>query len=177
MTVNIDKACCFTGHRKISPGNLTKLIERLNLEISYLVEHGIENFYTGGALGFDTIAALSVLKYKESQSAVKLHLILPCQNQCKGWSNRDIEIYKEIRRRADSVEILSDHYHGGVMHIRNRAMVDASKYCICYWENEPEIPSTGGTLSTVKYARKLGRKIINLWDEPPEDIQLEFDFS
>ena len=177
MILSVDKSCCFTGHRKISPEHLGRMIDKLNLEIAYLAEHGVENFYAGGALGFDTIAALSVLKYKESQGSVKLHLILPCKNQSRGWSDRDIEIYKNIRKRADSVQILSDVYHGGVMHMRNRAMVDASKYCICYWEKDPVQPSYGGTLYTVDYARKLGRKIINLWDEPPEDIQLEFDFS
>lgn len=176
MTPHISNSCCFSGHRKISPDKIPAIVEKLNFEISYLAEHGVEDFYAGGAVGFDTIAALSVLKYKQFQSAVKLHLILPCADQCRGWSKRDIDIYNNIRAHADSVQVLSDHYHGGVMHMRNRAMVDASGYCICYWEKDNDKSERGGTLYTVNYARKLGRKLINLCDEPPEDIQIEFNF-
>ena len=58
-------------------------------------------------------------------------------------------------------------------------MVDASDYCICYWDKDTASGGkTGsGTLYTVNYARKNGLRIVNLWDEPPEDAQLSFDFT
>lgn len=177
MTPTILNSCCFSGHRKISSDKIPSIVEKLNFEISYLAEHGVEDFYAGGALGFDTIAALSIIRYKQFKPAVKLHLMLPCADQCRGWSQHDIDIYNSICARADSVKILADHYHGGVMHMRNRAMVDASEYCICYWEKDNGRPEHGGTLYTINYARKLGRKIINLCDDPPEDVQIEFNFS
>lgn len=178
MTPSLENSCCFTGHRKIDQSKLHTLVERMYLEIGYLSEHGIENFYTGGALGFDTLAALAVLRCKRGGSDIKLHLMLPCPEQYQKWQRRDIDIFHDILSRADSSTVLSDYYHGGVMHIRNRAMVDACGYCICYWDKNDARPDKlgGGTLYTVNYARKLGRKIINLCDDPPEDTQIEFTF-
>lgn len=179
MTQNIDTSCCFTGHRTIDSAKLSSLIEKLTLEVGYLAEHGVSDFYAGGALGFDTLAALTVLKLKQRGYDIKLHLILPCPEQTRSWSARDVEVFNNILMRADSSEMMSDHYHGGVMHMRNRAMVDNSGICVCYWDGDKVRPSEsgGGTLYTVNYARKLGRTVINLCDEPPLDIQYEFDFS
>ncbi len=179
MTPSIENSCCFTGHRKIDNGKLPSLVDRLYLEVGYLAKHGIKNFYTGGALGFDTVAALTVLRLRQREDDIKLHLMLPCPEQYKNWSERDIGIYKDILARADSSTVLCDHYHRGSMHIRNRAMVDAAKYCICFWDKEisEASKSGGGTLYTVNYARKLNRYIINLCDDPPEDTQIEFDFE
>ena len=179
MTPTIESSCCFTGHRKIDSAKLPALVERLYLEITYLTNHGIKNFYTGGALGFDTVAALTVLRLRQRGNDIKLHLMLPCPEQYKNWNNRDVEIYKDILMRCDSSTVLCEHYHGGAMHIRNRAMVDASKYCVCFWDKEliETSKSGSGTLYTVNYAKKLRRSIINLCDEPPEDPQIEFDFE
>lgn len=176
MIPSIENSCCFTGHRNISPDKLSGLVDKLYFEVGYLAEHGIENFYAGGALGFDTLAALTVLRHKQKGSNVKLHLVLPHPEQSRSWSPRDVEVYNDILRRADSSTMICDHYHGGVMHMRNRAMVDASGICICFWdkENMSSEKTGGGTLYTVNYARKMHRKLINLWDEPPEDIQYEF---
>ena len=175
MISHTEKSCCFTGHRYI-PDEKKQIIEnKLRLEIGYLAEHGIDTFYAGGALGFDTLAALSVLDYKKSRD-IKLKLLLPCPDQCRGWSRNDIDVYEYIRSMADCVRVLSEHYHGGVMHMRNRALVDSSAYCICYWDKDIASLTKGGTLYTVKYAKKLHRTVINLCDDPPEDIQLEFNF-
>ncbi len=178
MIFDIEKACCFTGHRKIDNTKLPGLVEKLNLEIDWMASHGIENFVCGGALGFDTISALTVLFHKQRGDNVKLHLMLPCPEQAARWKPSDIAVYNDIMERADSVEVLCDHYHSGVMHQRNRAMVDACRYCICFWDNSVYADKTsgGGTLYTVNYARKLGRRIINLHDEPPGDAQIEFVF-
>ncbi len=179
MTPTVENSCCFTGHRKIDSSKLPSLVDKIFLEVSYLSEHGIKNFYAGGALGFDTIAALTVLRLRQRGDDIKLHLMLPCPEQYRNWSQRDIDIYNDILARADSKTVLCDHYHAGAMHVRNRAMVDAAGHCICFWDKELSgaSKSGGGTLYTVNYARKLHRRIVNLCDEPPEDTQIEFDFE
>ncbi len=178
MIFETDSACCFTGHRKIDKEKLPALVEKLHLEIGWLIGHGIEHFVCGGALGFDTLAALTVLLHRQRGENAKLHLMLPCPDQSARWQRDDRMIYNDIMERADTVDVLCDHYHSGVMHARNRAMVDACRYCICFWDNsiQPAGKPGGGTLYTVNYARKMGRRIINLHDEPPEDGQLEFIF-
>lgn len=175
MTIPPETSCCFTGHRKIETAKVYNLVQKLHLEIDYMIGCGVRDFYAGGALGFDTLAALAVLLRKRRGDDVRLHLMIPCPDQCSRWSERDIYIYNDIMSKADSVKVLCDHYHSGVMQMRNRAMVDASRYCICYWDRDIASANKGGTLYTYKYAKKLGRKIINLWDEPPEDVQIEFE--
>ena len=179
MTFPKDKTCCFTGHRRVADSKLPEIVKKLRLEIEFLQSYGINNFVAGGALGFDTLAALAVLLQKQKSDDIYLHLMLPCHNQCFRWKERDIAIYNNILERADSKVYLSDHYHGGVMQLRNRAMVDASDYCICYFDEDAvsSAKTGGGTLYTVNYARKKGLCIVNLWDEPPEDVQLTFDFT
>jgi len=179
MTSEHNKSCCFTGHRKIDQTKISDIVSKLNLEIEYLTGLGVTRFIAGGALGFDTLAALAILWHKQNGSDISLHLMIPCADQCRRWSDRDICVYRDILSRADSYDILSDHYHGGVMQIRNRAMGDASDYCICYWDKSTMVDGKpgGGTYYTVNYARKQGKKIINLCDEPPEELQLTFDFT
>ena len=61
----------------------------------------------GGALGFDTLAALTVLKCKKKYSQVKLFMIYPCKNQTKGWDKKSTLLYEYIKKQADSFLYLS----------------------------------------------------------------------
>ena len=54
-------------------------------------------------MGFDTIAAFAVLKLKERYPDIRLVLVLPCFSQTRGWSREDIEIYDDIKQKADKV--------------------------------------------------------------------------
>ena len=68
--------CCFTGHRDVPAAVLPFLKDRLKSELLLLIEKGYKNFVAGGAIGFDTIAAESVLALREEYSDIKLHLVL-----------------------------------------------------------------------------------------------------
>lgn len=153
-------ACCFTGHRSIPAGELCELKEKLYNTVKKLISDGITDFYTGGALGFDTLAALTVLKLRKEYTHISLHIIVPCENQEKKWSSENKELYRKINERADEVKILSPVYFSGCMQIRNRHMVDSSSICVAYLKEK-----TGGTASTVRYAEKQGKVIINLASE------------
>ena len=56
--------CCFTGHRNISPG--TDLYTTVREEIIKAYRLGYRIFCAGGAMGFDTVAALNTLALRES---------------------------------------------------------------------------------------------------------------
>lgn len=148
---------CFTGHRKILPKQKATIARRLKNEIIKLVEKNYRYFGAGGALGFDTLAAQTVLELKTEYPDVKLILVLPCLSQTRGWSARDIEIYEEIKSKADQVVYTSQGYTRGCMHKRNRHLVDNSSVCICYLTE-----STGGTAYTVNYAKEKGLMTINV---------------
>lgn len=103
-----DRTCCFTGHRKIPSEQYTQIARRLRCEIVKLIEQGYAFFGTGGALGFDTLAAQTVLELRESYPQIKLILVLPCKNQTHGWDAKDIAIYEEIKKRCDKFVYTSD---------------------------------------------------------------------
>ena len=153
-----ETACCLTGHRNISKYNLEKLKAGLENAIEQLISYGVINFEAGGALGFDTIAALTVLKLREKFQQIKLILVLPCRNQADNWDKSDVETYDYIKSQADECIYTSENYHKGCMLKRNRYMVDHAEYVIAAWDGR----KAGGTYATVNYARKLSRKIINL---------------
>ncbi len=154
-----EKTCCFTGHRIIPVGQQPTLEKKLEDKIEKLIHNGIIYFGAGGALGFDTLAALSVLELKSKYPQIKLILVLPCEEQADKWNDDDIKRYKGILGKADKVKYTSAHYTRDCMHIRNRHLVDHSGYCICYL-----IRGTGGTDFTVRYAVRSGLQIINIAD-------------
>ena len=152
-----ESACCFTGHRKIPPALEAALRKNLTLAIGSLYERGIRRFYTGGAKGFDTLAAEAVLSYRESRRDVSLCVVIPHKRQASGWDRADIERYERINHAADEVICLAERYYQGCMQNRNRYMADKSSVCVCFLTE-----SAGGTAFTVQYARKQGLEIWNL---------------
>ena len=151
------KTCCFTGHRKIPKGELPQIKTKLKNTITELIGNGIIYYGAGGALGFDILAALTVLELKQQYPQIKLILVLPCKNQTRNWRQNDIDIYDDIKQKADKVVYTSELYYNGCMQKRNRHLVDNSGYCICYKTHD-----TGGTAFTVNYANKQRLKIINI---------------
>ena len=152
-----NQTVCFTGHRKIPPEQAGALGRQLKSTLIQLINDGYRYFGAGGALGYDTLAAQTVLELKTQYPDVKLILVLPCLSQTRGWSARDIEIYEDIKNKADKVVYTSQEYTRGCMHKRNRHLVDNSSVCVCYLTE-----STGGTAYTVDYAHKNNLTVINL---------------
>lgn len=153
------KTVCFTGHRKVPKDDLARIQERLWEEIEKLVLKGMTWFVSGGALGFDTLAASTVIGLKQAYPEIKLVFALPCRQQSRFWSGQEKAIYQGLLGKADEVIYTSDNYFSGCMHVRNRFMVDKSAYCVCYLTEV-----TGGTAYTVRYAHEKGLKVISVAD-------------
>ena len=144
----LEKACCFTGHRRIPEDQSSALCAALRRTISTLVTiDGITTFYAGGAKGFDTLAAMAVLAERESFPEIRLVIVLPYAYHDDRWG------------AAAEVICLAERYYTGCMFVRNRYLVDHSSLCVSY-----QTKQTGGTAYTVKYALKKGVKVINLAD-------------
>ncbi len=151
------KTCCFTGHRDLSLTEQEYIIRKLDLTVSGLIQSGVQYFGTGGARGFDALAAQAVLRQRERYPHIRLILVLPCKSQTRGWREEDIQKYETIMAAADKIKYTSQEYTPGCMHKRNRHLVDHSGICVCYLRD-----SVGGTAYTVDYARKKGIPVINL---------------
>jgi uncharacterized phage-like protein YoqJ len=153
----IERTCCFTGHRRIPSDKIGEIKTKLKHTLTEMIESGYLYFGVGGALGFDTLAALTILELKKDYPRVRLILVLPCVNQTQGWKEKDVDVYEFIKSQCDKYVYVSREYTSNCMLKRNRHLVDNSSLCICYLTE-----NTGGTAYTVRYAKQKGLRIINI---------------
>ncbi len=153
----MSKICCFTGHRELYGKDIPKLYINLYNTVRELINQGYTDFRAGGAIGFDTIAASCILDLKREFPNIKLHLILPCENQDNYFSNFEKKAYHYILQHADTVSFVRKNYFNGVMAMRNRALVNGADICVAYLKT-----LKGGTYQTVNMARKAKVQIINI---------------
>ncbi|MEE1014160.1 MAG: SLOG family protein [Clostridia bacterium] len=156
MTIK-EKTCCFTGHRVIAPVHREAVARRLEQQIRQLIQDGICDFIAGGARGFDTLAAETVLDLRREFPHIRLILALPCRDQTRGWGLGEKQQYERIVARADLVHYLAETYDSGCMMRRNRFMVDHSTACIFYLTR-----MRSGTYKTVEYAMEQGHTLYNI---------------
>lgn len=123
-----------------------------------MVDAGVTAFYSGGADGVDCWAALTVLELRKRNPALKLHLLLPHEGQADKWSDSAQERYRFILSQAYFAEYVSQEYYEGCMLDRNHRLVEAAGVLLAVYNGERR----GGTAATVRYAQKLGRKMIVL---------------
>lgn len=154
------KIVCFTGHRVIPQTGRAELRRRLRAEVLRQIDAGATVFRAGGALGFDTMGAQTVLELREEHPAIRLELVLPCPGQSDRWSPLDISVYEEIRTQADSVRYVSPYYYSGVLQLRNRELVRGASVCIGYLTDSHS--HAGGTAYTVLRALAEGAEFVNL---------------
>lgn len=152
------KVACFSGHRKL-PQDCTELQANLKKAIIELIGQGVAFFGCGGAVGFDALASITVLRLKSDYPHIRLVMVLPCppEQQSSHWNVEQRKRYYEILEQADKVRILSPQYTSSCMLDRNRHMVNNSAYLICYLREQ-----RGGTFYTVNYAERQGIKILRL---------------
>lgn len=161
------KSCCFTGHRPSGlPGGgradapeMERLRYLLRHSIEMAVHLGIDAFWAGGAEGFDTVAAESVLLLKrEYHPQLKLHLALPAKTQAQAFTPAMRARYERILSAASSVYYASEESCGAsALMARNRYLVDHADCCIAYLAH-----MSGGTLYTVNYALACEIPVYNL---------------
>ena len=159
--LNSVKTCCFTGHRAIERNVIPALQDELRDAIESLYHRGYTNFISGGAIGFDLLAAVTVLNFKSIQPDVTLVLALPCLGHFRKWGEHDIRLFHRVLERSNDVVYLSREYYNGCTMARNRYMVDNSNVCVAYLSQT----SKGGTVATVRFAQQKGIEIINLYDK------------
>ncbi len=151
----ITNSCCFTGHRNI-PSHMTEhIIEEAYNAINTLIQKGVKIFICGGAMGFDLMCGLNVLKLKEIYPDISLIMAIPFREQTKYFSDRDKRIYSHLLENSSKNVYICEKYHPSCYHMRNKYMVDNAHYVIAYCVMEK-----GGTFSTVQYAKSKNSEII-----------------
>lgn len=153
----IEKTACFVGHGAIFLEMESHLMSRIDVVVRNLIGKGYTEFVSGGSLGFSMLASRVIVGLKKEYPQIRLHLVLPCRTQTKGWNWFDVETFQSILSNADSVKYISNRYRKGCMQKRNRRVVDMSSVCVCYLTH-----SISETAYTVSYASSKGLKIINV---------------
>lgn len=148
---------CFTGHRIIRRKDASWLSERLDAVLEVCYHKGFRQFLSGGALGFDMLAAEAVLRLQKKHPDACLTLVLPCSSQSARWTDRQCQRFERLLYRASDVRVLNDAYFDGCMFQRNRSMIEQSSLCICYM-----YIFKGGTFSTVSLAAQEGVPVLNI---------------
>lgn len=152
------QTCAFTGHRKIEESHKGRIENLLSRAVEFAYENGCRTFVTGGALGFDTLAAKEVIRFRMSHPDVKILIVLPCKNQSDAWSQSQISFYEYTLINADEIEYISDEYTDKCMKDRNRRLVELCDMLIAYVSRP-----YSGAAQTVRMAAKEGKVIYNLY--------------
>jgi uncharacterized phage-like protein YoqJ len=155
----MSKVCSFTGHRIIKDAHESRICELLVRAIKFAYDDGCREFLTGGALGFDTLAAKEVIKFRQTHRDVRLILCLPCTDQAEGWSDRDQSLYNHILTSADEIVYASDSYTEGCMRERNFLLASRCDILIAYCGR-----TKSGSAQTLRMADAMGKEIINIYD-------------
>lgn len=145
------KTCCFSGHRDISDEEFEKIKEKVYITLEKLIKDGVIYFGSGGELGFDILAAETVLELKEKYPQIRLIMVYPCRTQTAFWDVKDKIRYEKIKKICDKTVYISEKYDKMCMFRRNRHLVDCSNYIVCYLKRRD-----GGTAYTVNYASRKG---------------------
>ena len=77
------KSICFTGHRVIARPVLPGVLRELQRVLETAIPRGFVDFYTGGAIGWDTYCAQMVLDLREEYPGIALHLVLPAPGRSR----------------------------------------------------------------------------------------------
>ncbi len=173
-------SCCFTGYRpekfpfEISKGDKAYISfeNALFEQILTIAEAGCRTFYCGMAMGFDLIAAHSVITVKQAfKEPLKLVCVLPFKTQGEGFPIKWKNAFNNVLAAADEVICLGDEYFKGCYQKRNMYMVDNSDYVITWFDGQ-----RGGTANTINYAKRKGRQIFNVYENSENtNVQIEFE--
>jgi uncharacterized phage-like protein YoqJ len=157
-----NRTCFFTGHRRLATEKIEIIKKKTEENIERLIiDYDVKNFIAGGALGYDTLAAESVIEMRKKYPHIKLFLYLPCHGQSKKWPDVDKFRYRMIISRADEVLYVTEsEYTADCMHLRNMKMIKDSFFCIAFC-----IINSSGTGHTIKNAKAVNCNITNIADE------------
>lgn len=171
------KSVSFTGYRPSKLPFLNdpycdeykKLKKVLYNEYEKLVLRGYKFFLTGGAMGCDLLAAEVILELraKYGRRRVAHELCLPCVNHDEKFDDNSKRRLEEIKKKSMVTYVTGGEYTSGCMQRRNKYMVETSSILIAVYDG-----LSGGTKSTVEYAKKKGKKIIVI--RPNDMLKIHF---
>ena len=157
-----DRTCCFTGHRKLpaSTADLRAVLDRTEAHVRSLLQQGVTFFGVGGAVGYDTEAAKLLFRLRDREfPCIRVILVYPFDGYKDRWTDEQRREADELETNYDKIVRISDVASKSAYLRRDRHLVDASAFCICFC-----CRTRGGTAYTVRYAHEKQLKIFNTAD-------------
>lgn len=156
----IETSCFFTGHRILPTERLPEIRRHLELQIRRRIRDGVTDFYSGGAMGFDLLAALQVWNLQQEFPQIRLRMYLPFRGYENRWPAKEKELLHTVCGASKEVNYVSEGgYTPTCMRDRNEALVKKAHYGIAFRRT-----SHSGTAQTMAIAKNYGREVINLAD-------------
>ena len=157
--------CCFSGHRpaklpwRYNEGDLRCLaLKKKLLDIAdALYCAGIRHYICGMAPGCDMYFCESVIELREKHCDITLEAAIPCKSQPDSWTDTLKLRYRRLIEACDKKTLLQTAYTRDCMLKRNRYMVEKSSVLVTVYDD-----TSGGTMHTINYAKKLGLEIIEI---------------
>lgn len=149
---------CGTGHRpnKLGGYGMAAGVKLFNLAYDWLAENKPDKVISGMALGWDYALAAAAFDLD-----IPFIAAVPFEGQESMWPKESQDNYKILLRAAEKVvHVCEAGYAPWKMQARNQWMVDNSDTVLALWDG-----SKGGTGNCVIYANKVGKPIINLWED------------
>lgn len=136
-------ACTFFGHRECY--GLDRQV--LQQTIEELITKGVDTFYVGNQGQFDSAVYICLKQLRKEHPHIRVCVVLAYlpteKNECDDMTNT---MYPEIEGHP---KFAIDR--------RNRWMIKASDYCLCYINH-----TWGGAYKFGKMAKRCGKTVINI---------------
>lgn len=160
-----------TGHRPVSLGGhgIQTRLALGGLATEYLSQLQPDKVISGMALGWDQAVAGAAVAL-----GIPFIAAVPFASQAERWPRDSQALYYRLLNLAETVEIIGVLHHGSaaevtrLMQVRNEWMVDRTNRMVALHDG-----SWGGTFNCLKYARKKGVPVDNLWNRwsLPADVR------
>ncbi len=145
----------FFGHRYIEHG--TDIESRLETFLHDLItQREYVDFLIGRDGEFDLLASACIKRTIRGYDYGNTHftLVLPYMKaEYRDNTQEYFDYYDDVEICAES----SKAHPKSAIQVRNKSMVDRSDLVLCYIKHK-----SGGAYTTIRYAEKQGKKIINL---------------
>ena len=147
---------CFIGHRKIFAKGIE---ERLTSAIQNEIERGCTALTMGTHGEFDRLALSACRSLRQTHKELEIEVVITSLNAIKKDSKLSAVPYADVKTVMFGIE---DAHFKQRITLSNRQMIDGCDTLICYVD-ERVYPS--GAKTAMRYAKKKGVKIINLYRE------------
>lgn len=163
-------ACCFVGHRNIEETDL--LASRIRATVVELLNRGVKIFYFGSRSKFNDLCYRTVSELKQEHSNIR-RVYVRAEYQYANQSYIDY-LLENFEETFFPFQVEGS---GKVAYVkRNQLMIDASDYCVFYYNPNYVLPSRksafglpsktvqSGTKLAYDYAVAKNKSVLNMFE-------------